>query len=73
MTNFELDRHFGGTPCLCGDVGTWHPSCYAGKSDAQVAAAYRTAYAWLRARLALERKTTFRAVMNKVTKGGHSE
>lgn len=39
MTRFEVDKACGQTPCLCGDLETWHPECYAGKNDEQLAAA----------------------------------
>jgi len=28
MTRFEVDRACGQTPCLCGDIETWHIKCY---------------------------------------------
>lgn len=51
MTEFEIDRHFGGTPCLCGEVGTWHRGCYAGKTKAEIVAAYKGVYRKLRRRI----------------------
>lgn len=28
MNRLEVDRALGQTPCICGDVETWHPRCY---------------------------------------------
>jgi hypothetical protein len=36
MTRDEVDRLAGQTPCLCGNIDTWHPECYRGKTAAQV-------------------------------------
>jgi hypothetical protein len=34
MNAHKMDRALGYTPCVCGVIdGTWHPECYAGKSD----------------------------------------
>jgi len=57
MTALEIDRYFGQTPCLCGDVSSWHFDCYAGKSAKEVASAYRRVYARIRRRLYRERRT----------------
>lgn len=54
FTRSVVDRLAGQTPCLCGSIDTWHPRCYAGKSNAQVqeemSKAYRMAAAELRRR-----------------------
>jgi len=39
-----IERIIGQTPCLCGDIETWHARCYAGKTHAEIAAAYKRAY-----------------------------
>lgn len=28
MTRNDVDKACGQTPCLCGDIETWHPDCY---------------------------------------------
>lgn len=55
MNTHQIDQLVGGTPCLCGVQGTWHLQCYAGKTQAQVDAAYRRVYAKIRRRLKAER------------------
>lgn len=44
MTRFEVDKAFGQTPCLCGDLERWHPGCYSGKNDEQFIAATARSY-----------------------------
>lgn len=44
MTRFEVDRACGQTPCLCGDIETWHPECFKGKSASQIKTDYDRAY-----------------------------
>lgn len=51
MTDYEMDRHFGQTPCLCGATDTWHPRCYRNKTSEQVKDAYRRVYSKLRVSL----------------------
>lgn len=46
MTDHEVERALGYTPCVCGVLsGTWHSECYRGKSKAQVEAGYKRAFA----------------------------
>jgi hypothetical protein len=45
MNRTDVDRALGCSPCCCGDLETWHPECYAGKTTEQIAAAYARAYA----------------------------
>ena len=49
LSDHDIEREIGQTPCLCGDFDTWHPKCYAGKSGEQIkvelAAAMRLARA----------------------------
>ena len=56
MNELDIDRAVGGTPCLCGFVGSWHPRCYAGKSQAEIDTAYKQVYARLRVQLREKRK-----------------
>lgn len=51
MTRFEVDRACGQTPCLCGDIETWHPKCFTGKTDVEIAAGYDRAYKIARRKL----------------------
>lgn len=51
MTEFEVDRYSGGTPCVCGAVGTWHQACYAGKTRNEIEAAYKRGYRKVRRRI----------------------
>jgi hypothetical protein len=46
MTNEEVERILGYTPCVCGVIdGTWHPACYKGLTDEQVKRGYVKAFA----------------------------
>ncbi len=54
MTDHEVGRALGYTPCVCGKIdGTWHSECYRGKTKPQIAAGYKKAFA--NARQYLER------------------
>jgi hypothetical protein len=52
MTKEVIEKVIGQSPCLCGDMNTWHGTCYAGKSNEQIAQesekAYRTVAAALK-------------------------
>lgn len=54
LTNYDIDRILGGTPCVCGDFTTWHQRCYVGKCSDEIYALYRKAYR--KARAALKRR-----------------
>jgi hypothetical protein len=51
VTRTEVDRACGQTPCLCGDIESWHPDCFAGKAAEQVKAEYEFAYRIARVKL----------------------
>lgn len=52
MTDHEVERALGYTPCVCGVLdGTWHPECYAGKTKEQLADGYKRAFRKARAHL----------------------
>lgn len=55
MTNLEIDRLLGGTPCICGTVDTWHKECYQGKTHQQIVKAASAAYAKIRRALKAKR------------------
>lgn len=44
MTTDAIDRAIGQTPCICGDIETWHSDCYANKSNRQIANGMKNAY-----------------------------
>lgn len=44
LTPDVIDRMIGQTPCLCGDIETWHSRCYAGKSQEKIGTGYKAAY-----------------------------
>jgi len=58
LTEHQVEQIIGQTPCVCGDVETWHPACYKGKTKEQIAAEYKTAYriARVKAKAMLEAK-----------------
>ena len=44
MTDHEVERALGYTPCVCGVLdGTWHSECYRGKTKTQLAAGHKAA------------------------------
>lgn len=46
MSDYEVERALGYTPCVCGVIdGTWHPECYRGLKQKDVAAAHKKAFA----------------------------
>lgn len=52
MTDHEVERALGYTPCVCGVInGTWHFECYRGKTQAQIHAGYKRAFAAARRHL----------------------
>lgn len=44
LTPQAIDQLAQQTPCLCGDLTTWHARCYSDLSDSEIAAGYRTVY-----------------------------
>lgn len=59
LTDYEVVQILGCDPCICGDLTTWHPQCYAGKTDAEIQSAARAAMR--RARRAIKRKAAVAA------------
>ncbi len=52
MTDHEVERALGYTPCVCGLLtGTWHSMCYVGKTDAQIQSGMTRAFAAARRQL----------------------
>ena len=54
MNRLEVDRALGQTPCICGDVETWHQECYAkflGRPKHEIAEAMDRAYTIARRKL----------------------
>lgn len=45
MTDHEVEQFLGCTPCVCGDLETWHPRCYVGLTKEAIAAGYKRAFA----------------------------
>ena len=50
----KIEMYFGQTPCLCGDVETWHKKCYAEKSDEEIKAASKKAFDMARLKMKRE-------------------
>lgn len=63
MTRQEVDRACGQTPCLCGDIDTWHPECFAGKTPRQIAEGYDKAYELARRNLRNRAQKTMRTLI----------
>ena len=52
MTDREVERALGYTPCPCAVIdGTWHPKCFSGKTDEQIDAGHKRAFAAARRHL----------------------
>jgi hypothetical protein len=46
MTDSEVERYLGCTPCVCGRLdGTWHRECYLGKTNEQLEAGRKRVFA----------------------------
>ena len=66
MTDQEVERALGYTPCVCGQLdGTWHPKCYRGKTNEQIADSYKRAFAAARRHLAKKRAEALRVACGK--------
>lgn len=71
MTDYEVERALGYTPCVCGVIdGTWHPQCYRGKTKEQLAAGQKRAFANARKHLKqLAAKSATQCVAAALAKG----
>lgn len=70
MTDHEVERSLGYTPCVCGVLdGTWHPKCYRGKTDEQIAAGYKRAFDKARRKLKQQRDDALRVACGKTPNG----
>ena len=69
MTDSEVERRLGYTPCVCGKIdGTWHPQCYSGKTAEQIAAGLKLAFAAARRHLKLvDKRAAFAAIVKGMT------
>lgn len=66
MTEHEVERRLGYTPCVCGKIdGTWHPECYRGKTSEQITAGYRLAFAAARRHLKRQAKDAARGTAGR--------
>lgn len=50
-------------PCVCGDVDTWHPSCYQGLSPEEIRSKYKFVMSKLRRRHVANAKNITRNVI----------
>lgn len=75
MTDLEVERALGYTPCICGVIdGTWHDACYRGKSRIGINAGYKLAFTKAREHLkkqqiAETKKAIVRAAAGQQDKG----
>lgn len=61
MTDHEVERALGYTPCVCGVIdGTWHWRCYRGKTDAELKAGIALAFRNARRHLKKQRAEALR-------------
>ena len=61
----DLDRALGQTPCVCGDIDTWHDACYRGKSQAQINREMKQAYQIARRKFEERASTAALSVIRK--------
>jgi hypothetical protein len=68
MTDHEVERALGYTPCVCGVIdGTWHWRCYRGKTDAELKAGIALAFRNARRHLKKQRAEALPAEMDRDT------
>jgi hypothetical protein len=67
MTRAVVERLAQQTPCLCGDIDTWHRECYAGKSEEQIKAEYAAAFDKARRTLRARLQEQTRAAIAKAS------
>lgn len=66
MTDHEVERALGYTPCVCGVIdGTWHWRCYRGKTDAELKAGIALAFRNARRHLKKQRAEALRVACGK--------
>lgn len=67
MTDHEVDRALGYSPCVCGVIdGTWHSRCYHGKTDAELKAGLKRAYANARRHLKRQAATLAQSAIREM-------
>jgi hypothetical protein len=66
MTRFEVDKACCQTPCLCGDIETWHPECYEGKTKVQIEKSTEQSYKIARCKLRKRADETVRLLCRMV-------
>lgn len=71
ISRLAVDRILGQTPCVCGDTETWHPSCYAGKSEEQIDKEYTRAYRLARRKINDDAADAARAALVLAWKSHH--
>lgn len=69
MTDHEVERALGYTPCVCAKIdGTWHPECYRGKTKDEIDAGYKRAFAAARRHLKKAREEAAAACLTNLRK-----
>lgn len=48
LDQYAIEEIIGQSPCVCGSWATWHPKCYAGKTQEEINAACKKAYVFAR-------------------------
>lgn len=69
MSDHQVESALGYTPCVCGVLdGTWHSTCYRGKTAEQIEASYKRAFAKARRHLKRQAEEAARAAAAKAMK-----
>jgi hypothetical protein len=69
VTDHEVEQRLGYTPCVCGMIdGTWHPGCYRGKTDTEIRAGYKRAFANARKHLKQQAQAATAQVLQSFAK-----
>lgn len=65
MTDYEVERALGYSPCVCGVLnGTWHRECYSGKTQDEVRAGKKSALTAARRHLKRQAEQASTAVIS---------
>ena len=63
LSDMDIVREIGQTPCICGDLDTWHPVCYRGKTAEEVRRLARGAMRAARREVARRRSASAEAII----------
>jgi hypothetical protein len=71
LSDSDVERMLGFTPCVCGDLETWHFGCYRGKTKEQIADGYKRAFRLARAELKRRLANTANSAITRASGDRH--